>query len=187
MSSRKILIVGNSGVGKTCILCRYKNKCFIEDGHSPTINVVFTQCEVDDSNGNTIELQVWDTAGQEVYRSITSTYYREAQIALVCFDFLDEKSKEDIDFWESAIKEQEKECILYLVATKCDTYGDISQKVKEFVESKIGDKFTEGFVTSAKDNIQIDELFQAMANQKIKSEIEQKKLQESEKKDGCCH
>ena len=81
----KYIIVGDSSVGKSCLLLRFANNQF-KDGHDLTIGVEFGSRTVAIDSQNNIKLQVWDTAGQESFRSITRSYYRGAICALLVYD-----------------------------------------------------------------------------------------------------
>jgi Ras-related protein Rab-7A len=93
----KVLILGDSNVGKTAILNQFVNREFTS-AYQATIGSDFTsrQIEVD---GKFVTLQVWDTAGQERYRSLASTFYRQTDICVLVYDTTSEQSFEDIDFW----------------------------------------------------------------------------------------
>lgn len=115
----KYIIIGDSGVGKSCILLR-----FIEDTFNPnlenTIGVEFG-AEFVEINGTRIKLQIWDTAGQEAFQSITRSYYRSAAGALLVYDITSLESFENISKWiEEARINGNPEMILCLVANKSD-------------------------------------------------------------------
>ena len=97
--SFKVVIVGDSNVGKTSIMQRYAKdtfRCDIE----PTIGPQFMSklVEIDDA-GTTMKLQIWDTAGQEKYRSVTPIYYRDAAAAICVFDVTSKLSLDDAEKW----------------------------------------------------------------------------------------
>ena len=98
----KLLMIGDSGVGKTCLLLRYAN-----DSFSPTfittigIDFKIKQIHLD---GKDIKLQIWDTAGQERFRTITTSYFRGAQGILLVYDVTDRGSFENIRNWVSQIQ-----------------------------------------------------------------------------------
>jgi Ras-related protein Rab-2A len=115
----KYIIIGDSGVGKSCILLR-----FIDDTFNPnlenTIGVEFGAKMINIKSTN-IKLQIWDTAGQEAFQSITRSYYRSAAGALLVYDITNKESFENIAKWlEEARVHGNPEMVLCLVANKCD-------------------------------------------------------------------
>ena len=115
----KILIIGNSSVGKSCMLARYSEGEFPE-GQKATIGIDFKlrQLEVD---GRHVKLQIWDTAGQEKFRTITRAYYRGATGVLIIYDVTDEKSFRDVNNWYESVDENTSPgTVVVLCANKCD-------------------------------------------------------------------
>ena len=88
----KAILVGNSGVGKTSIISRYLNK--FNPREKTTIGASFTN-KLEVINNNKILFEIWDTAGQEKFRSINSIFYQDAYICLLVYDITDQKSFED--------------------------------------------------------------------------------------------
>ncbi|KAI5170736.1 Ras-related protein Rab-1A [Nematocida sp. LUAm3] len=97
----KILVVGSSGVGKTCLLLRYTESIY-KDTYGSTIGVDFKMKTLQ-VEGETIKLQLWDTAGQERFRTITSSYYRNAQGIVLVFDLTDKETFSDVKGWINEI------------------------------------------------------------------------------------
>ena len=93
----KIVLTGNSGVGKSSILNRYMKRTF-DENYKITIGVDFLMKSLT-INNQTVKLQVWDTAGQEKYRSMVSSYYRGAHVALIIFDLTSHASFEALPTW----------------------------------------------------------------------------------------
>lgn len=93
----KVLVIGNSGVGKTSMLLRYTEKTF-QEAYVSTVGIDF-KVKTLHRNGKKIKLQVWDTAGQERYRTITTAYYRGAMGFLLVFDVTCEESFKAITDW----------------------------------------------------------------------------------------
>lgn len=93
----KIILIGNSGVGKSCIINRYMKQVF-DENHKCTIGVDFLMKTIEIDN-KTVKLQVWDTAGQEKYRSMSSSYYRGANVAFVVFDLTARASFDALPGW----------------------------------------------------------------------------------------
>ena len=97
----KLLIIGNSGVGKTCILLQFSEGNFTTS-HLTTIGIDF-KIKTVDVDGKQIKLQIWDTAGQERFRTITQTYYKNAMGIVLAYDVTDENSYNDISKWMQQI------------------------------------------------------------------------------------
>jgi small GTP-binding protein len=93
----KILIIGNSGVGKSNLLLRFSDGSF-QDSFQPTIGVDFKIKSLTWDN-KLIKLQLWDTAGQERFRTITSSYYKGAQAVLIVYDVTNRNSYNDVQLW----------------------------------------------------------------------------------------
>eukprot|EP00957_Ditylum_brightwellii_P081550 6203956-Ditylum_brightwellii.AAC.1 len=93
----KILLVGNSSVGKTCLLQQFVDNWF-DESSIPTIGVDF-KIRTLEISGKVAKLQIWDTAGQERFRTITTSYYRGAHGAVVVYDVTSRESFEDVKRW----------------------------------------------------------------------------------------
>ena len=169
----KIILIGSSGVGKSSLIQRYTQKTF-EDVYDCTIGVDFFTKTID-VNGKTVKLQIWDTAGTEKYRSITSSYYRGSHCALIVFDLTSKDSFESLPTWiENYYKNcnQEFDKNVILVGNKID----LSEK-RDVTQEKINDFIKLNnlvyFETSAKTGENVDESFQYIA-QKLMEEQELK-------------
>merc|ERR1712063_143092 len=115
----KLLIVGDSGVGKSCLLLRFSDDIFTENFIS-SIGVDYKVNSVD-INGTEIKLQMWDTAGQERFRTITSSYYRGAQGIMIVYDITDRDSFDNIKNWMVEIDKYAQENVIkVLVGNKSD-------------------------------------------------------------------
>ncbi|XP_038167074.1 ras-related protein Rab-13 isoform X2 [Arvicola amphibius] len=99
----KLLLIGDSGVGKTCLIIRFAEDNF-NSTYISTIGIDFKIRTVE-IEGKRIKLQVWDTAGQERFKTITTAYYRGAMGIILVYDITDEKSFENIQNWMKSIKE----------------------------------------------------------------------------------
>ena len=99
----KLLLIGDSGVGKTCLIIRFAEDNF-NNTYISTIGIDFKIHTVD-IEGKKIKLQVWDIAGQEQFKTITTAYYRGAMGIILVYDITDEKSFENIQNWVKSIKE----------------------------------------------------------------------------------
>ena len=102
--SIKVVLVGDTQVGKTCIISRLVNDVF--KGNNPaTIGAAFQTFSLTTDSG-TVTLQIWDTAGQEKYRSLTPMYYRSAEIAILCYDVTNARSFESMEQWTNELVEK---------------------------------------------------------------------------------
>ena len=112
----KIILVGDSGVGKFFIFERYCGE-YYSDATSSTIGVDYN-IKILDFNNNKIKLQIWDTAGQEKYRTITTTYYRGAHVIMLVFDLTNEYSFTSLKHWITEIKKYIEHNNFILVGNK---------------------------------------------------------------------
>jgi len=109
----KIVLLGESGVGKTCIINRFVNNQFDESGIS-TIVATFTEkiMTFEKLNGKSINFQIWDTAGQEKYRSLNKIFYEKTEAAILVYDITNKQSFEEVqNYWYKQLKEQAPENI----------------------------------------------------------------------------
>lgn len=114
-----MLLIGNSGVGKSCLLLRYAENSFNENFFN-TIGVDFKLKTVK-HDGQLIKLQIWDTAGQERFRTLTASYYRGAQGIIIVYDVTDRDSFENVRTWISEIEKYSQQTVCkILVGNKCD-------------------------------------------------------------------
>ncbi|KAH0791900.1 small GTP-binding protein [Histomonas meleagridis] len=112
----KIILVGSSGVGKTSLINTFFEQPY-ETETQPTVAPAFCSTTVEVSDQSKVELHIWDTAGQERFQSIGGMFYRDSDIAFICFDY---DSKDTIPSWISRVRQQVPECIIFLVLTKED-------------------------------------------------------------------
>ena len=157
----KILLIGDSGVGKTCLMFRFSDQKF-QESYISTIGVDFKMktLEVD---GKKIRLQIWDTAGQERFRTITSSYYRGANGIIVIFDTTEEESFENVKHWLSEIERYATDGVSkMLVGNKCDMTD--ARAVETATAQEVADKLDVPFFeASAKTAENVDEIFLRMA------------------------
>ena len=101
----KVVLLGESGVGKTCIINRFINDSFSEDEKSsaiPTFTVKIMKFE----DGKNIKFEIWDTAGQEKYRALNKLFYTDARVAILVYDITKKNTFEEIQkYWYNQIKE----------------------------------------------------------------------------------
>lgn len=157
----KLLLIGDSGVGKSCLLLRFADDTYTES-YISTIGVDF-KIRTIELDGKTIKLQIWDTAGQERFRTITSSYYRGAHGIIVVYDVTDQESFNNVKQWLQEIDRYASENVnKLLVGNKCDL---TTKKVVDFTTAKeyadqLGVPFLE---TSAKNATNVEQAFMTMA------------------------
>ena len=103
----KVVLLGESGVGKTCIIARFINNTFEENLISTTgASYAGKTMTFDEFGGKSIKFEIWDTAGQEKYRSLTKIFYKDAGAAILVYDITRKESFEEIQkYWINQIKE----------------------------------------------------------------------------------
>mmetsp|Transcript_9520 Transcript_9520/g.10680 ORF Transcript_9520/g.10680 Transcript_9520/m.10680 type:complete len:135 (-) Transcript_9520:279-683(-) len=115
----KLRLIGNSGVGKSCILMRYADDMFTENFFN-TIGVDF-KIKTISLNDQVIKMQIWDTAGQDRFRTLTSSYYRGAHGIMIVYDVTSRESFDQVRQWMQEIEKfASKNVNKLLVGNKCD-------------------------------------------------------------------
>ncbi|KAL0144687.1 small GTPase superfamily [Mucor lusitanicus] len=171
----KYIIVGDSGVGKSCLLLQFTDKRFYA-GRELTIGVEFGTRFITMQDGKQIKLQIWDTAGQESFRSITQSYYRGAAGALLVYDISRRETFEHVSTWLADVrKHANPHTTVVLVGNKCDLEGRQRQVTREEGEKFARDNDIPLFIeTSAKSAENVEEVFAQTAEdvyEKIKSGV----------------
>ncbi|CAG8604924.1 18402_t:CDS:2 [Dentiscutata erythropus] len=157
----KLLLIGDSGVGKSCLLLRFSDDSFTPS-FITTIGIDF-KIRTIELDGKRIKLQIWDTAGQERFRTITTAYYRGAMGILLVYDVTDERSFNNIRNWFSNIEQHASEGVnKILIGNKCDWVEKkaITKEQGQALADEFKIKFLE---TSAKANINVEEAFFTLA------------------------
>ena len=158
--SCKVVLVGDTGVGKTCIIQRYVNNNYEENVES-TVASTYTYNVLNFPNYNkSISFDIWDTAGQEIYRALAKNFYLNAAIGVLVYDIKRQSSFDSIkNYWYDQLKESGEENMIFaVVGNKCDLFNEEEvdeEEAKKFAKS-IGAIFK---LTSCKESIGIDELF----------------------------
>jgi small GTP-binding protein len=152
----KLLIIGESGVGKTCLLLRFTDDSFTAN-HLTTIGIDF-KIKIINLEEKLIKLQIWDTAGQERFRTITKTYYKGAHGIILTYDVTDDNSFKNIRNWVKQIEQNAQTTVCkVLVGNKCDRDD---RKVSFEEGAKLAKEFNmQFFETSAKTNYNVNETF----------------------------
>ena len=188
--SFKVVLVGESGVGKTSIITQFIDQTFQEDQQSTTGGTFSTKSVICD-NGKTLKFEIWDTAGQERYRSLTKMFYKDANAAVLVYDITRKDSFEELqNYWAEQIKESSpSNIILAVAANKSDLFN------KEAVDEDQARKFAESLgaiyaSTTATTVESINDLFIQIAkkytgsNEIIIKEEDEGQVQQDDKKEG---
>ena len=195
----KVVIVGDSGVGKSNLIKRFTTNEFNVNSKA-TVGVEFLSKSYK-INDKIFKIEMWDTAGQERYKSITAAYYKGAKGALIVYDTTSEKTFENVDKWLSEIKEQtNKDIKLIIVGNKIDLKDKkvISTEQAKTKAKELGIPLME---TSAKDATNVKEAFNDLLKEmycelsQALQYVEQQNLEnkngiqldvEEKKKKSCC-
>jgi Ras-related protein Rab-2A len=174
----RVIIVGDTGVGKSCILLRFTENRFKEQ-HNVTIGVEFGSRSIV-LEDQSVKLQIWDTAGQESFRSITRSFYRKADGVMLMYDITAKHTFENCRYWLEEIRQNsDLDIVIYLVGNQVDLDSDMGREVstdegQAFASAHKLNGFKE---TSAKSGINVEDVFReltlALFNKwKMKKEIE---------------
>ena len=156
--SYKLIVIGDISVGKSCLTMK-ATKDYFETYYAPTVGFEFYtfNCKVDSQN---IRLQIWDTCGQEEYRSLIQNFYRNASLAIIVYSIDNKSTFENVQIWLNEIKIQSNPDVkIFLIGNKIDL------EQKREVTTKMGQNFCKEnhldlfFETSAKDGTNVIELF----------------------------
>ena len=188
----KVILVGSSGVGKTCLISTYFRQSF-DFETPPTVAPAYSCSDVKKADGTQVSLQIWDTAGQERYQSVSKLFFRDSDVAFVCFEAGEPESTKEVPNWVKRVRDEVPCCAIFFVMTKCDLHtpqeiAEIKAQAKsEFAEFNGKDVF----VTSALAKEGINELFQAAAemykSKVVHSQMANRTLEaKKDGKGGCC-
>ena len=157
----KILLLGDSEVGKSCFLMRYSDNVFV-DNYITTIGLDYKLKYVQLESGEMIKVQLWDTAGQDRYRTIAKNYYKGSHGILLLYDITKLNSFENIREWIKDIREEVYEkAIIFLIGNKID------KNEERVITTEQGEKLAKEydlpfFEASAKSGENVDEIFKAL-------------------------
>ena len=179
----KVLLLGDSTVGKTCFLLRYCDKTF-QEAHLSTIGLDYRLKSMTLQSGKNIKLQIWDTAGQDRFRAITKNYYKGANGIILIYDVTNRQSYENVKNWITQIREEANpNVVIYLAGNKVD----VSEEEK-VVKTEEGKKIAEEFnlplyETSAKNGVNINRIFEELVEKvdEIYSKLEVPKIDQKKK------
>jgi Ras-related protein Rab-1A len=169
----KVISVGDSGVGKSCLLLRYVDDVFT-DSFITTIGVDFRLKTLmgPETNNKFVKLQIWDTAGQERFRYITRNFFRQADLVLFCADLTDQQSFENLTNWnEDMLKCNPSGVLACVVGTKSDIVDKrvVSRQMAEEYAKKLGYPYVE---TSSKTGSGVEQCFDKFVSKMIAQKME---------------
>ena len=186
--SFKVILIGNTGVGKTSLVYARNGGAFDEDTAS-TIQPAFSTTEVE-ARGQIVTLQLWDTAGQEKYQDLMSQYYHGAVAAILCFE---KDTFQSVNTWIDRIRAQaDKDCQIVLTITKEDMLTqEESHELLDRAYAYMDHEAAAVCVTSAKSGTGVNELFQMAADLCVLKCVNEPTTEVSiterrKKKGGCC-
>ena len=190
VESFKVVLVGESGVGKTSIITKFIDETFQEDQQSTTGGTFSTKSVICDG-GKILKFEIWDTAGQERYRALTKMFYKDANAAIMVYDITRKDSFDELkNYWSEQIKESSPEGIIKVIAAnKSDLFEHeaLDESIAREFAQEIGAFY---ITTSAKNSDGINNLFEEIAKKHtgsttvtIKKDEEEEHQEEEEKKD----
>jgi len=164
----KVVVIGDSGVGKSNLITRFTQDRFTKDS-KPTIGVEFGAKSIE-HDGITIKGQIWDTAGQERFRAISAAYYRGANGALIVYDITNPESFQNLNKWFKEIENQgENGCFNILIGNKCDLQHLRAVDTEE--ARKFAEKHNVSFLeTSAANNTNVELAFTTLLKEIYKTQ-----------------
>ncbi|XP_030570386.1 ras-related protein Rab-26 isoform X1 [Drosophila novamexicana] len=161
----KVIMLGDSGVGKTSLLIRFRDGRYVPSYFLSTVGIDFRN-KVVVVDGTRVKLQIWDTAGQERFRSVTHAYYRDAHALLLLYDVTNKTTFDNIRAWLGEIREYAQEdVVIVLIGNKADCSSSERQVKREDGE-RLGREHNVPFMeTSAKTGLNVELAFTAVARQ----------------------
>ena len=190
----KVLLLGDSIVGKTCILMRFTEGTFPEI-HMSTVGLDYRVKQMTLENGQSAKVCIWDTAGQERFRAITKNYYKGAHGIMLIYDVTRQETYLNVRNWLTQIKENASDkATIFLIGNKCDDVEGRQVSTEE--GKKVADDYKITFIeTSAKNDINISSTFEELVKQIYQKvgTLEPKQVQvtnklggEEKKEKRCC-
>ena len=190
ISEISILVLGNSSVGKSSIIVKYTDNMFSLN-YITTLGIDFKQKNIKLKNGKEIRLKIFDTAGQERYKSVSLSFIKKADGVLLVYDISNKSTFDAINQWIKSLSDTGKENLpIVLAGNKCDLSDDKRQVSKEEGKQKSEEYNIPFYETSCKDGINIKEVFDKIIDEisftnKRKS-VSTKILNKNGKKKKCC-
>ena len=157
----KVLLLGDTKVGKTCFLMRYTDNTF-QETHMSTIGLDYRLKSMTLKSGKNVKVQIWDTAGQDRFRAITKNYYKGAHGIILIYDVTNQLSFDNVSNWINQIKEEASDKVtIFLVGNKID--DEKNRKVNTEEGEKLAQDFKLKFYeTSAKIGTNVEATFKSL-------------------------
>ena len=182
----KLVFIGDSNVGKTSIIHRFCENKFDESNITSTVQATFKTKKIKIDSFTEVSMEIWDTMGQERFKSLTRGYLRDSHGVFLVFDFSQKKTFDSLEFWLDEIKNSDvkKNCVVMLIGNKfdCENKEVDIETAKKFAE----EKNLQFLPVSAKEGINIEQMFETMGNacaKILQEELEENNLDlKSEKK-----
>jgi Ras-related protein Rab-7A len=175
----KVIILGDSGVGKTSLMQQFVNNKFSHQ-YKATIGADFLTKEIVLDNNRTVTLQIWDTAGQERFQSLGVAFYRGADCCVLCYDVTNEKSLNNLTSWKDEFLVQSnvgnpQDFPFIIIGNKIDVdeskkIQSLSKKLTNITSNQLGGLNYPVFETSAKDGINVESAFEVIAKMALQQE-----------------
>ena len=160
----KIIVIGSKFVGKTCITNQATKHIFLDNAYEPTIGMEIYNLFVKIDN-KIIKLQIWDTCGQEIYRSLISNYYRSSSLAIIVYSIDNKETFQDLDLWIKELKlNNSPDSKVVLVGNKLDLEENRQVSYEEGKKHAKDNGFIDFFETSAKTGENISKMFIKVSN-----------------------
>ncbi|CCE81440.1 Piso0_002096 [Millerozyma farinosa CBS 7064] len=175
----KVIILGDSGVGKTSLMQQFVNNKFSHQ-YKATIGADFLTKEISIDNNKQVTLQIWDTAGQERFQSLGVAFYRGADCCVLCFDVTNEKSLNNLSSWKDEFLVQSnvsnpQDFPFIIIGNKIDVddskkIPSLQKKLSNITSNQLGGLNYPVFETSAKDAINVEQAFEVVAKMALQQE-----------------
>ena len=178
----KVVLVGDTGVGKTCIIQRYVNNQYTENNES-TVASTYTYKVLDYPEFNkSISFDIWDTSGRQVYRSLNKIFLRDVNIIVLVYDITKKQSFLELQYWLDLILENYQNAFLILVGNKNDLF--LNREIKESDGKKFANVIHASFTeTSAKNNYKWKDFLDNTFNNYLKMVVDSKNDKDSDDDD----
>lgn len=184
--SIKLIVVGSCGVGKTSLINSLQKKEF-SSTISPTVSPSSLNVKIKTAPNSEVTLQVWDTAGQEKYQSISKMFYRDADICFIVYDHL---TVNTVEQWGVTVREEVPDVTIFLIQTKRDLLDEDSQSlIRKGYELQKEHRFSQYFLVSSLTGQGVHDAFLSAAllkSEEIVRKPIEKYVQEKKQGKGCC-
>ncbi len=189
----KIITLGNSAVGKSSFILKYTDNVFSLD-YLTTLGVDYKHKKIKLKNGKDVRLRIFDTAGQERFKSVSASFVKKADGVILIYDIGEKDSFEAVDNWIKSIREIGKDKLpIILVGNKCDLSDDKRQVSLKEGQDKANEFNIPFYETSCKEGINIKEVFEKLiddiiekGNKNLMGEFKILNKKKGKKKEKCC-